>query len=133
MTACEGVLTALLTGTGEVPRETSTDVGDDPFSRFISLRNSTATAARNSPDCVHTTSLTGQLLSLQGNLTTPGTVSGNLSNIVEMSAKIIFFFWEINYTFAITRLFSSLVLVSLFEFCISWYTACGTFIYYYTL
>ena len=65
MTDCEGVLTALLAGTGEVPCETSTDVGDDPFSRFISLRNSTATAARTNPDCVHTTSLAGQLLSLQ--------------------------------------------------------------------
>ena len=69
MTDGEGTLTALLAGIGEVPRETSAEVGDDPFSRFISLRNSTATAARNNnnPDCVHTTStsLTGQLLTWQ--------------------------------------------------------------------
>jgi len=80
VTDCEsGVLSTLLTGISEVPRETSTDISDDPFSRFISLRNST----RKDPDCVHSTSLAGQFVTL---------LAGRFNNTeasVKKSAEIV--------------------------------------------
>ena len=47
LTDGEDILWPLLAGISELPHESSTAVGDDPFSRFISLRNSAATADSN--------------------------------------------------------------------------------------
>jgi len=50
----------LLASISEVPVQTSATVGDDPFSRFISLRNLAASTARNVVASKNCASLSGQ-------------------------------------------------------------------------